>query len=309
VRKWWQATPHTQIKTSSFIVLDRAGYYASGHLRAEWLERAIQLMTKELPPTMVDPGFRSIIYNNYGIDLRQLKQHANAIEAYHAAISISRTLVYKNPAKYNRYVAQIRMNIGVSHNDLGKYDDAIVAYKEALEICTPISAQDPLRYNELMERILLNYGIALGKLYQVSEAAAAEKQAISLFRNLAQTGNECRRLLCDALHNYGNSCNSLGQHTEAVLAYQESIFLQRTFASTDSEKKSLRTSLHDITYSLRALSRYAEANNAAIEALERNHGRVFEDCDYAPDFESCFLCQRAMITHSLGDGFPSLPFL
>ena len=46
---------------------------------------------------------------------------------------------------------------------------------------------------------------------------------------------------------------------------------------------------------------------AAIEALERNHGKVFEDCDYAPDFKSCFVCQRATITDSLEDDSLSLP--
>jgi hypothetical protein len=80
-------------KTRLLIVLERAGYCASDHLCAQWLERAIQLMTKELPPTMVHPVFRSAIYKNYGISLLQLEQYANALEAFHVAISISRMLV------------------------------------------------------------------------------------------------------------------------------------------------------------------------------------------------------------------------
>jgi len=44
-------------KFTLLIVLSRAGYWASDHLCAQWLGRAVQLMTKELPPTMVHPLF------------------------------------------------------------------------------------------------------------------------------------------------------------------------------------------------------------------------------------------------------------
>ena len=189
-------------KNRLLIVLERAGSCTSGHLRAEWLERAIQLMTKELPPTLVDPDLRTAIYNAYGIGLRQLKQYANALEAYSVSSSICRTSVNKNPAKYNFYLALVRLNMGRAHDDLGNYDDAIVAYKEALEIFTTMSTQDPLRYNEKMAETLVHFGITLGNLDQVSEAAGMEKQAISLLRDLAQAGNECTRLLSTALHNY-----------------------------------------------------------------------------------------------------------
>jgi len=106
---------------------------------------------------------------------------------------------------------------------------------------------------------------------------------------------------------HGKSCYSLGQYAEAVLAFQESILLQRTFAATDSEKEDLGISLHDAASSFRALSKYTEANAAATEALEMNHGRVFEHCDSAPDFELCFVCQRGMTRQSLGDGQSPLP--
>ena len=297
-------------KDRLFAVLSRAGCWGSDHLCAQWLERAVQLMTKELPLSMVHPELRSIIYNNYGISLCLLKQYPNAIEAYRRAIAIRRTLVNHNSAKYNLHLAQTLKNMGITLINLGKYDDAIVAHKEVLDICTTMSAQDPLQYNELMARTLHNYGVILVDLNRLSEAAAVQKQAISLFRNLAQTGNKCTKFLCGALHNYGNSCDALGQHAEAVIAYQESILLRRALAATDpEEEKSLRGVLHDIAGSFRALDKYDEANTAATEALERNHGRVlFEDCGYAPDFKSCFVCQRAVITHSLGDGPPPPPF-
>jgi len=255
-------------KNRLLTVLKRAGSCASGHLRAEWLERAIQLMTEELPPTMVDPDLRSTIYNAYGIGLHQLKQYANAIEAYNAAISICRTSVNKNPAKYNLSLARFRMNTGLAHTQLRNYDGAIVAYKETLEICTSMSSQDPFGYNRVMARTLYSLGILHGILKQAPEAAAAEKQAISLIRNLAQEGKELTILLIKALHNYGYSCHSLGQHAEAVLAYQESILLQRTLAATDPEKETLGFSLHDVAYPFRALAKYTEADAAATEALE-----------------------------------------
>jgi len=300
-------------KHKLLIVLDRAGYWAAGHLSAlsaQWLERAIQLMTKELPPTMVHPHSRGVIYYNYGNSLRQLKQYSNAFEAYHEAVSIRRTLANNDPAKHNFYFAETLMNMGGALDDIGKYDDAIVAYKEVLEICTTMSTRDPLRYNELLAKTLDNHGITLGGLKQVSEAAEMEKQAISLFRNLVQTGSECTDSLCLALHNYGHSCGLLGQHAEAVLTYQESILLRRALAATGSEgEKYLMLTLHDIANSFRALDKYPDANTAAAEFLERNHGGVLENCDYAPDFSACFVCQRGIIPDSLQNISPPLPVI
>ena len=293
------------------VVLQRASDYASGHLRVEWLERAIQLMTKELPPTMVDPYLRSLIYNAYGISLHQIKQYANAIEAYNAAISICRTAVDKNPANYGLSISLARnhTNVGIIHAELRNYGGAIAAYKEALEVCTTMSTQYPIEFNSEMAAILHKLGIVLGQSNQWSEAAVIERQAIALIRNLAQAGNERTEQLSRALNNYGISCHSLGRLAEAVLAFQESILLQRTFAATDSEKENLGGTLHDVALCFRALSRYTEANAAATEALEMNHGRVFEDCEYAPDFKSCSVCHIAMVIQSLGDGLLPLSFL
>jgi tetratricopeptide (TPR) repeat protein len=439
-------------KNSLLFLLDKAGCWDLDHSDqpfAQWLGRAVQLMTKDLPPTAVDTFFRSRIYNNYGMSLRYLKQYSNALEAYHEAVSIFRTLVDNDPAKYNHYCANTLLNMGAVLDDLGKYDDAIVAYKEAQEIytamsaqyplrynegmartlyqygitlgklnqvseaaavhkqaisllrdlsqtgneCTEllccalhchgiilnslgqhteavlasresillrralvatdskgglypshlagslmtmgvglnllgkyddavvayeeaheiyttISAQDPLRYNKPMANTLYNYGIALGSLNRVSEAAAVEQQAISLLHDLAQTGNECTELLCDTLQHYGIRCGALGQHAKAVLAYQESILLRRALVATDSEQEIwLIVSLHKIAFSFHALDKHAEANTAAKKALERNRGKVLEDCDYAPDFGACFVCQRVIIPESLQNVSPPLPVL
>ena len=297
-------------KNKLFLVLVRAGYWASDHLRVQWLGHAVQLMTKELPPTMVTPYFRSFIYNNYGTGLRQLKQYYNAIEAFHEAISIRRTLVNNNPATYNVSLAWTLMNMGIALRNARKYDGAIVAYKEALEIGTTISAHDPLECHKVMGKTLYSYGITLGNLNQVSEAAAVEKQAISHFRNLAQKENEWLILLCDALHNYGSSCVSLGEHAEAVLAFQESILLRHSLAATDSEEEmKLSLTLHHIARSFLALGRHAEANTAANEAMERNYRRALDVCESAPNLQSCFVCKRAMITDSLEDASPLFPVL
>jgi len=295
-------------KRKLLIVVHRAGCCVTGRLGAQWLGRAVQLMTKELPPAMVHPHFRSGIYHNYGNGLRRLEQYSNAIKAYHEAVSIRRILVGNDPAKHNVYFAGTLINMGIALEKHGKYDDAIVVYKEALEICTTMSTRDPLRFNELRARALVNYGVTLGKLNQVSEAAVVGKQAISILRDFAQTGTKCTELFCNALHNYGNSCASLGQHADAVLAYQESILLWRALAATDSQKDFwLREALHHIARSFRALDKYHEANTAATEFLERNHGRVLEDCHYAPDFSRCFVCQRGIKPDSVHNVSPPPP--
>ena len=292
------------------FVLGRAGPSTVDTLSTQWLERAVQLMTKELPPTMVNPNFCSFIYEHYGAILSLLKQYSKALEAFHEAISIRRTLVNNNPAKSNLHLAETFRNMGVTLRYLGKYDDAIVAYKEALDICATMSAQDPLQYNKQMATTLLNYGVALEVSSQVSEAAVVKKQAISLYCDLAQAGNECTHLLCAALHNYGHNRYLLGQHAEAVLVYRESILLRRTLAAANPEKEIyLISALHDISNSFHALGKHADANAAANEALERNHEWVLEDCDYAPDFEACFVCQRATIPDSLQNDLLPLPSL
>jgi len=305
-----EKNPSHSNKYKLLLMLNRASYWAPDHLSAQllWLEHAIQLMTKELPPTMLHPHFRSVIHHNYGHVLHDLKQYFNAVEAYHEAVSIRRTLANNDPAKYNFYFAGTLMNMGLALDDIGKYDDAIVAYKEVLEICTTMSTQDPLRYNELRANTLLHYGVTLVNLKQVSEAAVMEKQAISLLRNLAQTGNGCTTMLWTALNNYSGSCASLGQHTEAVLVYQESIPLQGAFVATGTlAEKDLMLTLHNIADSFRALGKYPEANTAATEFLERNHGRVLENCGYAPDFSGCFVCQRGIIPKSLHNLSPPFP--
>ena len=298
---------HTN-KNKLLLVLNRAGHWASDHLRAQWLGHAVHIMTKELPSTMVRPHFRTVIYHNYGNGLRQLKQYSSALEAYHEAISICRTLIDNNPAKYNLYLAQTLVNTGVALRNLRKYDGAIAAYKEALEICTTMSDQYSLQYDELMAKTLYNYGITLGRSNRISEAAAVEEQAIKLFRELARAGNEWTTWLCSALSWYGSMCGSLGQHVESVLAYQESILRRRPLAASDSrEARKLINTLHAIAYSFLALGRYAEGHTAANEVLKRNHGRALEVCPHAPNFHLCFVCSRAMITDSVGNDLPPIP--
>ena len=279
-------------------VLDRAGDRAPRDLRAQWLGHAIQLMTKELPPSMVHPGMRGDIYYNYGKILKRLKQYSPAVEAFDEAISIDRIMVTNNTARHSLFLAATLRHKGEALMELGKVADAIVAYTEVLEICTTMSAQDPLQYNEMMADTLISYGITLGKLNQFSEAAAVEKQAISLCRNLADTGHECTVLLSFALHNYGSSCLAIGKHTESLHAYQEAILLTRTLAAGNLKEIGLIKGHHDIARAFLALGKHAEANAAANEALERNHGGVVEGCDYTPDFKSCFVCRRAITLDS-----------
>jgi len=280
-------------KCSILFVLCRATYMASAQDRVQWLGFAVQLMTKGLPPTMVDPRLHSTIYNNYGTGLHELKQYANALEAYDEAISHYRGWVINNPVKYNYNLVEALTNVGVTLSMLGKYGDAIRAYRDALELCRAMLAQGALQYNDLMAKTLYRYTASLVELNRYSEAAEMGKVAISLCR-IAQAGERVTSSLCSALHNYGLACYLLGQHAEAVLAFQESIPLRRARAATDPTKeKYLGTALHNIANSFHALNKHSEANAAATEALEGNHGRVLEACHFASDFRSCFVCQGA----------------
>ena len=285
-------------KITFLNVLNRAGHWASDDLRVQWLGHAVQLMTKELGPNMVNPHVRSAIYYNFGIGLDRLKRYASAVEAYDEAISVERILINNNPVRHNLYIALTRRNMGVALDELGKHDDAIAAFKEVLEICSTMSVQDPPQYDGLMARTLVNYGVTLQKSNQFSEAAAAEKQAVLLCRNLAQTGHECTELLSDALEDYGTSCHLLGEYPESVLAYQESILLRRALAATELKERRLMQSLHNIAQCFFVLGKDAEANAAANEAVEMNHGRGLENCHYAPDFKSCTVCRKAMTADS-----------
>ena len=285
-------------KEGLFLILSRAGAKYPGLLRVQWLETAVRLMTKELPQTMVEPIFCSVIYNNYGIGLSEIKQYSSSLEAYEKALSIRHTLAKDH--SYDLNFACMVANMGSALRNIGKYDDAIRAYKKALEMSSTMSAEDPLYHDQLMARTLYNYGVTLMKLNQVSEAAEMGKQAISRLRNLAQTGNECTKWLCDALYHYGYACFLLGKRAEAANSYQESIFLRRPLAETDTgEERELIMALHHVAKCFLALDRRAEAAHAAKEVLQKNDGRVLEDCDEAPNFNSCFVCQRATIADPL----------
>ena len=281
-------------------VLGSAGTWASGSpgaLGAQWLESAVQLMANELPPSMVHHDCRRAIYYNYGNCLSSLNQHANATMAYRESLSSCRILVNNNPVKYKYRIARTLMYMASTFDDLGQYEAAIVAFQEVLDIGVAMSAQDPLQFNELMARTLINYGITLGNLNRFSEAAEMQKEAALFYRKPAPTGREWEwtRQLYSALYFYGSSCYSLGEHAEAVLAYQESIVLQRTRASTHpQEEVDLARALHNIANSFNALGNRVEANAAAIEALQRNHGRVFEPCIPPSNLMSCLVCQRVM---------------
>jgi len=101
-------------KYKLLIVLHRAGFWASGRQRVQWLEPAVRLMAKDLPPKMVDPGLRSAIYNNYGNGLYALGQYANAMEAFQKAISLYRRWVINNPVKYNYNLVETLANVGAT---------------------------------------------------------------------------------------------------------------------------------------------------------------------------------------------------
>ena len=282
-------------KTKLLIALKRAGFWADDYpdLCVQWLGHAVQLMTSELPPGILTAHSRSAIYNNYGAGLYHLSQVVSSIEAFQQAASISRTLVKDNPVTYTYDLALTLMNMGTSFSALGKYHDAIPGYKEAVELCRAMSAQNPPRYNELLAKSLRGHVQALIASNQVSEPAELLKEALSLFRDLGERGIDVSKDVGICLYNYGQCCHWLGLHAEAVSAYQESIPISRAQVAGDPrESKFLVGAIHDMAKSLHALGRDDEAEAAAIEALEMGHEVVLRVCFDAPNFKSCFVCQR-----------------
>ena len=282
-------------KFKLLIVLERGGFWAAGHpdLRVQWLGHAVQLMTNELPSIMVTAHSRSVIYNNYGASLSDLKRDINAINAYQEAISHCRTFAKDDPVKYTHYLAGILQNMAISLNGVQKYDDAIAAYKEAIQLCRAMSAQDPPLYHALMAQILHNYALPRLILNQVSEAAELAKEAVSLFRDLPVTGTQGPNNICNSLQRYGLCCHLLGQYAEAVLAFQECILLWQPWVATvPRARPSLVYAFHTMANSLHALDRNAEADAAAIEALQINNRELPGNCRYAPNLSSCFVCRR-----------------
>lgn len=258
-----------------------------------WLENAVRIMS-ELPSSLVPNEFRSIIYYNYGICLQTLAQYARAVEAQHKAVSICRELASENPMKYTSYLAMALAGLCSSLHDLGKYDDAAAASKEALEHCRTASAQGVLQYNAQLADTLYNYGIALNHSNQTSKALKVAREAVSLYYELAQTETECIKWHCYALHVYAGCCHLLGRHTEAVVSYQESISLLHAQPELKPEEEAyLVVALHNMASSFHALGQETQADATATEALHRNQQRVLKSCRRSPNFNSCFVCQRA----------------
>ena len=298
-------------KTKLLNVLERAGFWAENHpdLCVQWLGRAVQLMTNELPPTMVTAHIYGIIHYNYGGGLKRLQQYTSSIKAYQNAISIYRMLAEDDPVKYTYDLAHTLTNMGRSLDALGQYDDAIAQYKEAIGLGRAMSAQDPLQCNEIIAKALHNYVQALLCSDRASEAVGPSMEAVSLFRDLAERGIDFSKGLAMCLQRYGECCNRLGRHADAVSAYQESIPIRRAQAARDpKESIFLMVAIHDMAHSLYALSRNDEADAAANEALQMDNGMVLDIYLDAPNFKSCLVCQR-IITYdpSILDAGPSSP--
>ena len=298
--------PSHSNKFKHLLLLHTAGYWADEHpeLCVHWLGRAVQLITNELPSTMVMVQYCFDIYNNYGVSLFDLKQNDSATKAFQVAISHSRTLAKDDPVRYTCALVGVLMNMGRLLGRLGIYDEAVATFKEAVGLCRALSALYPLQYNSIMSEILCCYALALLRLKRVSEAAELAKEASSLLRVLTETGKADPTDLCSPLVAYGSCCHLLGQHEEAVLACRELISLLHTRRPTDRRKGVyLMHSLHNMAVSLHALGRNAEADAAATEALQINHGGFPENCWYALDPRSCFVCQRTVTSD------PSIPSL
>ena len=296
-------------KLSLLNVLGRAAYWADDHpeLGAQWLGQAVQLMTKELPSTMVPAGFSSSTYHNYGICLGKLERHNKAMEMAHIAVSIYRTLSNDNPTTYTAKLAGALMHMGKSLVDLGQYGDAVATYEEALESWRAASAQDPLQWNTQLAHTLCNYGTILLTLGRVSEAAKAEKEAVSLYHSLSQTEVGCPEWLGSALHNYGYSCHLLGQNEEAVLAFKKCIPIWRALFMKDYQyTQTLANSLHDMAISLHILERHEEANAAASECIRLSGDKAHKGCQYEPNLDLCFVCRRVADNVHIATAYPAI---
>ena len=73
--------PSHSNKYGLLFMLYKANHWVSDPLRAQWLERAVQLMTRELPSSTVHPAFRSGIYRDYENARCRLREYAYATEA------------------------------------------------------------------------------------------------------------------------------------------------------------------------------------------------------------------------------------
>ena len=281
-------------KLSLLVVFRRASKVLHGDsICYHWLENAVRIMI-DLPLSIVSNEFRSVIYYNFGLCLQALAQYARAAEAQHKAVSICRELASENPMKYPSYLARALASLGLSLHALGKHDDAAAASKEALEHCRTASVQGTLQYGAQLADTLYNYGIALNHINQTSKALEVEREAVSLYYELAQTETECTKWHCYALHVYGWCCHLLGRHTEAVAAYQESISLLHAQPETNPEEETyLVVALHNMASSFHALGQETQAHAAATEALHMNQQRVLKSCRRSPNFNTCFVCQRA----------------
>ena len=295
-------------KLSLLNVLGRAAYGVDDYpeLGAQWFGQAVQLMTKELPPTMVPSGFSSSTYHNYGICLGKLEHYNKAIDISCIAVSLYRTLANDNPVTFTSRLASALTSMGQSLVGLGQYGGAAAVYKEALENWRIASAQDPLQWNTQLAHVLCNYGIILLNLGQVSEAAKMEKEAVLLYHSSAQAEGGYSEWLGSSLHNYGWACHLLEQHADAVPAFEECIVIWRTLLIKSHQyTHTLANSIHDMAISLHFSGRHGEADAAARECIQLAGDKALKGCQYEPNLYQCFVCQRVADNVRIVTAYPA----
>jgi tetratricopeptide (TPR) repeat protein len=172
----------------------------------------------------LNPQNAGMPYYNLGRMLKDQGKTADAIDAYNRSLALS-------PKDWYGYG-----NLGMALADQNRLPEAIAAYRKALEI-NPKSAVD-----------LTNLGVALYGHGQTDEATAAYRESIRLRPNdantyfnlnlalyqkgrLAEAADACRKAIeldptrADAHNSLGIALKDLGNREEAIASYRQAIEL------------------------------------------------------------------------------------
>ena len=210
-------------------------------------------------------GLARALYR-YGVSLRDLGRHREALAAKEEALALRRDLAAANPA-HQPDLANTLNSYGVSLRDLGWYREALAADDEALALWRGLAAANPAHQPDLANT-LNNYGASLTGLGRHREALAADDEALALWRDLAAANPAHQPDLARALNSYGASLRDLGRQREALAAFEEALALYRDLAAANpAHQPSLANALNSYGASLWDLGRPREALAAFEEAL------------------------------------------
>ena len=204
--------------------------------------------------------------SSYGISLRDLGRHRDALAADDEALALYRDLAVGDPA-HQPALANALNNYGTSLTDLGRHRDALAADEEALALYRDLAAGDPAHQPRLA-RALNSYGVSLRDLGRHQDALAAKEEALALYRDLAAANPAHQPALANALNSYGTSLTDLGRHRDALAAKEKALALYRDLAAANpAHQPAVANALNNYGTSLTDLGRHQDALAAKEKAL------------------------------------------